>query len=67
MCTKIPIKESSFDVIVRHISSLKSYSFIVEHMFCFKENGKRIMFSPLLFTGTYDGTFKRIWDNLASV
>ena len=29
MCIKIPVKESSFDVTVRHISSLTSFSFIV--------------------------------------
>ena len=32
-------------------------------MFYFSKKGKRIMFSPLLFTGT----FTRIWDNLTSV
>ena len=28
MCIKIPVEESSFDVTVRHISSLTSFSFI---------------------------------------
>ena len=54
MCIKIPVKESSFDVIVRHISSLTSFLFLVELVFYFSENGKRIMFSPVLFTGTYN-------------
>ena len=51
---KIPVKESHFDVIVHHISSLTSFSFIVALMFYFSEKGNRIMFSPLLFTGTCD-------------
>ena len=54
MCIKIPVKESSFDVIVSHISSLTSFSFIVELVFYFSANGKQIMYSPLLFTGTFD-------------
>ena len=54
MCIKIPVTESSFDVIVRHISSLTSFSFIVELVFYFSEKGKRIICSPLLFTGTCD-------------
>ena len=45
-CIKMPIKESPFDVIVRYISSLTSFPFIVELVFHFSENGKR-MFSPL--------------------
>ena len=35
------------------MSSLTSFSSIVELEFYFSEKGKR-MFSPLLFTGTYD-------------
>ena len=54
MCINIPVTELSFDVIVRHISSLTSFSFIVELEFYFSEKGKRMMFSPLLFTGTCD-------------
>ena len=54
MCIKIPVKEPPFDVIVRHISSLTSFSFIVELVFYFSEKGKRILFSILLFTGTRD-------------
>ena len=54
MCINIPVKESSFDVIVCHISSLMPFSFIVELVFYFNEKGKRMMFSPLLFTGTCD-------------
>ena len=51
MCIKIPVKESSFDVIVRHISSLTSFSFIVELVFYFREKGNRMMCSPLLVNG----------------
>ena len=54
MCIKLLVKESSFDVTVRHISSLTSFSFIVELVVYFSENmekGQRIMFSSLLFTG----------------
>ena len=54
MCIIIPVKESSFDVTVRHISSLTSVSFIVELVAYFSEKGKRIMFSSLLFTGKCD-------------
>ena len=54
MCINIPVKESSFDVIVRHISSLTSFSFIVELVFYFSEKGTRMMFSLLLFTDTCD-------------
>ena len=54
MCIKIPVKESSFDVIVRHISSLTSFSFIVELVFYFSEKGKRMMCFSLLFTGACD-------------
>ena len=54
MCIKITVKESSFDVIVRHISSLTSFSFIVELVVNLSDNGKRILFSSLLFTGTCD-------------
>ena len=39
-CIKIPVKESSFDVTVGHISSLTSFSFIVELVFYFSEKGK---------------------------
>ena len=53
-CIKIPVKEPSYDVIVCHISSLMSFSFFVGIVFYFNEKGKRIMFSPLLFTGTCD-------------
>ena len=53
MCIKIPVKETSF-VIVSHISSLTSFPFIVELVFYYSENGKRIMYSPLLFTRIYD-------------
>ena len=48
------VKESSFDVIVRDVSSLTSFAFIVELVFYFSEKGKRMMCSPLLFTGTCD-------------
>ena len=54
MCIKIPVKESSFDVTIRHISSLMSFSFIAELVFYFSEKGKPIMFSSLLFTCKYD-------------
>ena len=50
MCVKISVKESSFDVTIRHVSSLTSFSFIVY----FSEKGKRILFSSLLFTGKCD-------------
>ena len=54
MCIKIPVKESSFDVTVRHISSLTSFSFIVELVVYFSGKGKRILFSSLLFVlGTF--------------
>ena len=39
MCIKIPVKESSFDVTVRHISSLTSFSIIVELVDYFSETG----------------------------
>ena len=68
MYINIPVKESSFDVIVRHISSMTSFPFIVELVFYFSEKGKRMMFLPLLYPGTCDMyVFKRIWDNLTSV
>ena len=51
MCIKIPVKESSFDDAVRHIFSLTSFSC---KWFYFNENGKRIPFSSLLFTGKCD-------------
>ena len=54
MCIKIPVKESSFDVTVCHISSLMSFSFIVELVVYFSEKEKRIMFSSLLSTGKCD-------------
>ena len=54
MCINIPVKKLPFDVIVRHISSLTSFSFIVELVFYFSEKGQRMMFSPLLFTGAGD-------------
>ena len=57
-CIKIPVKESPFDITVRHISSLTSFSFIVELVFYFSEKGKPIVFSPLLFTGTCESTFE---------
>ena len=44
MCIYILVKESSFDGIVRHISSLASFSFIVELVFYFSEKGKRMMY-----------------------
>ena len=37
----IPVKESSFNVTVRHISSLTSVSFIVELVVYFIEKGSR--------------------------
>ena len=52
MCINIPVKESAFDVSVRHMSSLMPFLFIVELVFYFSEKVKRMMFSPLLFTGT---------------
>ena len=54
MCIKIPVKEQSFDFTVRHISSLTSFSFIVELVVYFSEKGKRILFLSLLFTGKCD-------------
>ena len=54
VCIKIPDKELSFDLTVHHISSLTSFSFIVELVFYFSEKGKWIMFLPLLFTGKCD-------------
>ena len=51
MYIKIPVKESSFDVTVRHMSSLTSFSFIVELVVYFSKKGKQILFSSLLFTG----------------
>ena len=54
MCIKNSVKESSFDVIVRHISSLTSFSFIVELVFYYNEKGKRMLFSLLQFTGACD-------------
>ena len=54
MCINIPVKELSFDVNVHHISSLTSFSFIVELVFYFSKMEKRMMFSPQLFTGTCD-------------
>ena len=54
MCIIMPVKESSFDVTVRHISSLTSVSFIVELVVYFSEKGNRIMFSSLLFAGKCD-------------
>ena len=54
MCIKTPVNESFFDVSVRHISSLTSFSFIAELVFYFSEKGKRIMFSSLLVTGKCD-------------
>ena len=59
MCIKIPVKESSFDVTVRHNSSLASFSFIVELVVYFSEKGKRIQFSTLLFTGKCDRYFSK--------
>ena len=50
MCIRIPVEESSFDVTVRHIFSLTSFSFFVELEVYFNEKGKRIMFLSLLFT-----------------
>ena len=47
-------KESSFDLTVRHISTLTSFSFIVELVVYFSEKGKRIGFSFLLFTRKCD-------------
>ena len=47
MCIKIPVKESFFGITVRHISSLTSFSFIVELVFYVSEKGKPMMFSPL--------------------
>ena len=47
MCITIPVKESSFDVTLRQISSLTSVSLIVELVVYFSEKGKRIMFSSL--------------------
>ena len=44
MCIKIPVKDSSFDVTLCHISSLTSFSFIVELVVYFSERGKRILF-----------------------
>ena len=54
ICIKILVKESSFDVTVHHISSLTSFSFIVELVVYFSEKGKRIMFPSLLFIGQCD-------------
>ena len=54
MCINIPVKELSFDIIVRHIASLTLFLFIVELVFYFSEKGKQMMFSLLLFTGTCD-------------
>ena len=54
MCIKIPVKESSFDVNVRRISFLTSFSFIVELVVYFSEKGKRILFVSLLFFGKCD-------------
>ena len=57
MCIKIPVKESSFDVTVSHISSLtlsSLSSFIIEFVVYFSEKGKRILFLSLLFTGKRD-------------
>ena len=44
MCIKISVKESCFDVTVRHIVSLTSFSFIVELVVYFKEKGKQYCF-----------------------
>ena len=74
MCIIISVKESSFDVIVHHISSLTSFLFIVELVFYFGEKGKRMMCSPLLFTGAYDryvssesGTTLRSFDSKSKI
>ena len=74
MCIIISVKESSFDVIVHHISSLTSFSFIVELVFYFGEKGKRMMCLPLLFTGAYDryvssesGTTLRSFDSKSKI
>ena len=65
MCIKIPVKESSFDVTIRHISSLTSFSFIVELVVYFSEKGKRILFSSLLFIGKCDRyVSKESWTTL---
>ena len=54
MYIKIPVKESYSDVTVRHISSLTSFSFIVELVVYFSEKGERKLFSSLLFTSKCD-------------
>ena len=54
MCIIIPVKESSFDVSIRHISSLTSVSFIIELVVYFSEKGKRIRFTDLSLTGKCD-------------
>ena len=53
ICIKIPVKESSFDVNVRNVRSLMSFSFTVELVY-FSEKGIRIIFPSLLFTGQCD-------------
>ena len=50
-CIKIPVKISSVNVDVRHVSPLTSFSLLV---FYLSYNAKRKMFSPLLLTGKCD-------------
>ena len=54
MRISIPVKESSFDVTVRHISPRTSFSFIAELVVYSSEKGRWAMFSSLLFTGKCD-------------
>ena len=66
MCIKIPVNESSFDVTVRHISSLTSFSFIVELVFYFSENGRRIYCLLAHVIGTFQTNLGEPYARLTS-
>ena len=67
-CIKIPVKRTSSDVIVPHVSTLTSSSINVDQVSLSKlEHKGDIVFSIIVYWQMWKVSVKWIWNNLTSV